>query len=668
MEDIKSFAADFMTNIQVCADLENKDFDEELTECILEYIEDCGDVGAPNICSFKKRMTSLNAYDYNYEGDSLDLFILTKSNSLLGRINKGKIDDSFSKLYHFYEEVKNGKIKSEIDNPNEELAEVANLITSTIGRISTLRLFVLTNGLCDDYDTSTVESEHGFILEQNVWDIQRIYQQHCLKSGKSSIVIDFPTIYNIKLQCIKLMSNNDYVESYLAIIPAITLANIYKDYQHNLLEKNVRTFLQFKPKVNQGIRKTLREEPDMFFSYNNGISSTANKIETVRRDGALYITKLINWQIVNGGQTTGTILSTYKEKGSDLSDVYVPMKISVIQDDEKSKILVDRISQYANSQTAIKTSDFSANDPYLIKLEELSRSEWIPNGKSKSVSKWYFERTRGQYLDELAQKRGINEKLFRAEYPKNHKIVKTDIAVYEECWDLNPNMVCKGPEQCYLQFVKKIKSSQIIVTSAYYKKIIAKAILFKSIDKIVRDKQLGGYKANMNAYILASLSLISQKMLDLDYIWENQKIQPELQTLIMSLVPIIWSHITNPSATNQSINPATWSKNQECWETLKLKLDSIHEISENLIAPPESLIDENLTQARKDKIYEAWSHKSEEWYSISKWAKENNKLTPIERKFLVNIGSFKSRNRQFTFKEANDALLLIDKAKEQGFL
>lgn len=40
----------------------------------------------------------------------------------------------------------------------------------------------------------------------------------------------------------------------------VTLAKIYKKYQQVLLEKNVRTFLQFKGKVNKGIRKTLREE------------------------------------------------------------------------------------------------------------------------------------------------------------------------------------------------------------------------------------------------------------------------------------------------------------------------------------------------------------------------------------------------------------------------
>ena len=668
MEDIKEFADNFMACVGDSAEVDMKDFDEELTEYILEYIKDSGDVGEPTICSFKKRMTSLNAYDYNYEGDSLDLFVLIKTPTLLGKISKGKIDDAFSRLTHFYEVIRSGKIENEIENPNNELAEIDNIIKSTIGKVSTVRLYVLTNGLCDDYDTSTYESDFGFIVEQNIWDIHRVYQQDCIKSGKSGIIIDFPTIYSTKIQCLHLLSNNKDVDSYLAIIPAITLASIYKEYHHALLEKNVRTFLQFKPKVNKGIRKTLHDEPDMFFSYNNGISSTASAIETVRKDGSLFITKLKNWQIVNGGQTTGTIASVYNEKGSDLSEVYVPMKISVISDDEKAKILVDRISRNANSQTGIKKSDFSANDPYLVQLEELSRAEWVPSANNKPTTKWYFERIRGQYLDELAQKRGANEKFFRIEYPKNHKVTKTQMAIYEESWNQYPNLVCKGPEESYLHFVKQIQSSNISVTSSYYRKIIAKAILYNEIDKLVRNSQLGGYKANMNAYILSSLSFLSDKKLDLDTIWERQCVQKALIEIISNLIPIVRKHLTDLNANSQAVNPSTWSKNNECWESLKLKLNLMNKIPESLLLSPENMIDASLTQARKERILEAWNYKPEIWFVLSKWSTRNNMFTPVERKLLFTLGCFRSKNRQFTFKQANDALILLERATDIGFI
>ncbi|MBK7626693.1 MAG: AIPR family protein [Bacteroidales bacterium] len=49
------------------------------------------------------------------------------------------------------------------------------------------------------------------------------------------------------------------------------------------------------------------------------------------------------------------------EKGVDLSKVFVQMKISVIKKDTTIPELVSKISRYANSQTAVKKSDFSSN-------------------------------------------------------------------------------------------------------------------------------------------------------------------------------------------------------------------------------------------------------------------------------------------------------------------
>jgi hypothetical protein len=330
--------------------------------------------------------------------------------------------------------------------------EAVELIRSTKGHISQLRIFFLTDGLTEsDAAPAAVESpDDDFIIEYIVWDMQRVYQQHNIRAGKEKVEIDFPTNYSTELQCLKMNDQNRFVDAYLAIIPGKTLARIYKKYQQVLLEKNVRTFLQFKGKVNKEIRKTLREKPDMFFSFNNGISTTASEIELKTVDGMLYITRLYDWQIVNGGQTTASIAASLNDRSVDLSKVFVPMKISVIRDQEHSDEIIKAISTSANSQTAIKNSDFSANDPYLIDLEKYSRSEWVPNGSQKPVCKWYFERTRGQYLDQLAQLNGFDEKSFKKEYPKNQKITKTDIAKYEVSWAQKPHEVCRSAEKNYI--------------------------------------------------------------------------------------------------------------------------------------------------------------------------------------------------------------------------
>ena len=669
--DIKEFAKEFIENVKLSVEMTGADYDQELATSILEYMEDNGEVNAPEICSFQKTRTRITAYDYNDEAESLDLFYLIKADTLLGKVNNNKVQQGFNYLMAFYREAMNGILfKNQDVTPSDEIVEVAKLVQSTKGQINQLRIYVITDGLTDPSAVpSAVESDDDYVIEYNVWDMQRVYQQHNIRAGKEKVEIDFPTTYNTELQCLKMSEQNLFVDAYLAIIPGITLAKIYKQYQQVLLEKNVRTFLQFKGKVNKQIRKTLREQPDMFFSFNNGISTTATEIETKEIDGMLYITRLYDWQIVNGGQTTASIAASLTDKEVDLSKVFVPMKISVIRDAEHDDELIKQISVSANSQTAIKNSDFSANDPYLVDLERFSRTEWVPNGNNKPFCKWYFERTRGQYLDQLAQLSGFNEKSFKIEYPKKQKVTKTDIAKFEAVWKQRPFDVCRGAEKNYQLFVTDIKREKPTISAVYFKNVIAKGILFNTIDGIVKSKNLGGYKANMNAYLMASISFLSGGNLDLTYIWENQRIQKEVKEKVEQLVPIVWEHLTGGSSGgNQSSNVGEWSKKPDCWNKLKLKLGEIDKFGEDLMQPDTNDDGSYLNETQQSRIKEAEAIEPNYWFGLANWAKSRNLLTPIERKAAFNFGTMKSRNRGITsLKQAVFALKIVEKAKELGY-
>lgn len=670
--DLREFASDFQENIKMAVEMGNTDYDQELASAILEYLEDNGEVNVPELCVFQKTRTRITAYDYNDEAESLDLFYLIKAETLLGKVNKSKVEQGFNYLMSFYRESMSGTLLKAVNVDNtDEIAEVAKLVQSTKGKINQLRLYVITNGLTDPDAGMAVESDDGeYIIEYNVWDMQRVYQQHNIRTGKEKVEIDFPTEYNTELQCLKMSEENPFVDAYMAIIPGITLAKIYKKYQQVLLEKNVRTFLQFKGEVNKGIRKTLREEPDMFFSYNNGISTTASEIEVKDVDGALYITRLYDWQIVNGGQTTASISASLKDRDVELGKVFVPMKISVIRDAENGENIIKAISTFANSQTAIKNSDFSANEPYLVDLEKYSRSEWVPNGKSKPVCKWYFERTRGQYIDQLAQLSGYNEKAFKREYPKHQKITKTDIAKYETSWNMMPYNVCRGAEKNYTIFVTDIKRDKPEVTASYFKRVIAKCILFNTIDSIVKSKKLGGYKANMNAYLMASISFLSDRNLDLTYIWEQQMVQQEVIDRIEELIPMVWLHLTGSSSSggNQSSNVGEWSKKPECWNRLKLKLSEYEKFGQELMQGETNEDGTSLNPAQQSKIQEAEAIEANYWFALANWAKTRDLLTPMDRKAAFNFGTMRSRNRAFkSLKQAQYALKIVARAEELGF-
>ena len=407
----------------------------------------------------------------------------------------------------------------------------------------------------------------------------------------------------------------------------------------------------------------------MFFSYNNGISTTASEIDVREVDGGLYITRLYDWQIVNGGQTTASIAASMNDRDVDLSKVFVPMKVSVIRDVDNCDSIVKAISTTANSQTSIKNSDFSANEPYLVDLEKFSRSEWVPNGNSKPYCKWYFERTRGQYLDQLAQLSGFNEKSFKIEYPKNQKITKTDIAKFEASWTLQPYNVCRGAEKNYALFVADIKRERPVVTANYFKHIVSKGILFTTIDSIVKSKKLGGYKANMNTYLMSSISFLSNKSLDLTYIWEHQRVQQEVTDKVEELIPMVWNHLVGNSSTgNQSSNVGEWSKKPECWNRLKLKLSDYDKFGEELMQAETNDDGTYLNEAQQNRIQEAEAIEPNYWFGLANWAKTRDLLTPLERKAAFNFGTMRSRNRPIkTLKQAQFALKIVEKAEELGY-
>ena len=134
----------------------------------------------------------------------------------------------------------------------------------------------------------------------------------------------------------------------------------------------------------------------MFFAYNNGLSATAEDVELRHREGIVEISALKNLQIVNGGQTTASIHSAYRKK-LDLSDVFVQVKLSIVEPADVAEI-VPLISEFANTQNRVSAADFFSNHPFHVRIEQISRRILAPSADgSFTQSKWFYERARGQY-------------------------------------------------------------------------------------------------------------------------------------------------------------------------------------------------------------------------------------------------------------------------------
>lgn len=670
---LNEFAVEFLEGALITVEEENISQEDSITNDILEYTIDSGEVIAGELCHYKVRGIKINAWNYDEDNEAIDLFVtIFKSEARLQKVADKDIEDAFIKGKNFFWSARNGKLSAKVDESDVAIFDLVQIIEQTRETVQNLRVFVFTNGQASVDVIPQALEEDGVYTDFQLWDIERIYQQYLIRSGKQKIEIDFVNDFNHKLKCLEMDKVSDKVDSYLAIIPGKILAEIYGKYKQGLLEKNVRTFLQFKAKVNQGIRETIRSTPDMFFAYNNGISTTAEKIDVEYDGNVPYITRIENWQVVNGGQTTASIYATSTEKGSDLSKVFVQMKVSVIQMKHEMEEIIPKISRFANSQTAIKDSDFSSNSNYHIAIENFSRTEWVPsNTGGKATDKWFYERTRGQYLDEKTRLTDAREiKTFDKQYPKKQKFTKTDLSKFEMSWWQRPYDVGKGAENNFKIFTKELISENTEVSKHYYHRLIAKAILFKEIDRIVMKANLGGYKANMVSYILSWLSYKTNKKLNLATIWESQGISEHLNSVIGEMIPIVWKHINSPLKSGMNIGE--WCKKLECWSMLKDKFIDISLITSELNTDAEVSNDlgkdiVDLTPQEVKLIEEARKINSEVWFSLSKWAKENNKFTPFDRKLAYNLGILANRKSELSIKQAKNALRILKQAADTGF-
>ena len=638
---------------------------------MLEYLEEAGEVSDPVMCPFRSHGLQLNAYAIDEDCSNLDIFVCLYSDSDSPKsVSQADVDAAIKRAIQLYQKAINDLYTSfEKDNDTYEFAITVN---QQKAQIKTVRICALTNGLVKPIPFKNItmgNAEISFVI----WDIDRLYR--CVTSGKmrETIEIDFEEKFGVTIPCIENGTSEKY-SVYLAIISGELLAALYDEYRDRLLEKNVRSFLQVKGAVNKGIRDTLRDEPDMFLAYNNGISVTAESVDIVRdENGKPSIRRIRDMQIVNGGQTTASIFNAHKDRkiNADLSKVFVQMKLSVITSPEDMDEIVPRISAFANTQNKVQVADFSANDPFHRRVEELSRIIWAPaQGGMKPVN-WFYERARGQYADMLSRE---TTTLRRKQFKETHPVfTKTDLAKYENTWDQLPFQVSEGAQKNFRRFTLRLDERKAALPDEkYFQNLVAKAILFRRTEKLVQQQQYGGYRANIVTYTLALLSFKTAQRINLEKIWKEQSLSPILEAEIIKVSKIIHGIITNPPG---GANVGEWCKKEKCWDVVK-KCDYTvsDKLSSELVdvgytsakATPNSSID-SLTEDEQKIIDKAAAVSAETWLALSRWAKETNNFQPWLRSMLFSVGTLVGRGRKPSIKQSKHALNALKDAGDKGF-
>lgn len=525
-----------------------------------------------------RRHLELLGYAEDLGDDSLVVLVGRQFNDPEATLTKTDARQIFRAGQGFLEQSLDGYLSNNLE-PSSSAADHAAYFASVLKRMEKVKFFLVTDAsMSDRIKEIPDETVAGIDASFSIWDIDRFRNLTDTPSGKEDLTIDFTEWMPDGLPLL----GGEYSGSnltYVGVLPGAVLAEIYKRYGTRLLESNVRTFLSARGKVNKGIQRTLAQEPEMFLAFNNGLATTATAIYSNDEGPVAYVEQIENWQIVNGGQTTASMLHYLRQnRNSDLDKVYVQLKLVLVEEDEAATKVAD-ISRNANSQNPINEADFFSNSEYHRAISRLGYRVEAPRSQGAQYSmKWFYERTRGEYETVRNGLTTAKQKSFDLVSPRSHKITKTEWAKYINSWDQIPHVVSKGAQTNFIDFANRVddawKKHPERFNEVYFKDSVAKAIMFNRIRSHVRVSEWygQGYLANIVTYSMAKLSYeVSRQFPGFEYdfgrVWKLQDLPKSTMDILDELGESVQSVLTSPS--RRQANVTQWAKQEACWSEVK---------------------------------------------------------------------------------------------------
>ncbi len=537
---------------------------------VMDHMSEIGMTFEPVECHFEGKVGNANlrlsGYSMSEEGDQLDLFVsLYAGVDVPTPIPDSETKTAVEQCLRFLTLCAEGKMAPKLD-PSSDVRSLAETLQAVYDDLEQVRVYVITDRFAKSKSFKTRDIG-GKAVRLEVMDIERLYRHWSEGKPRDELVVDFNDVCGAPLPCVFVPGENEDYDYAMTAVPGEALRLLYEKFGARLLEANVRSFLSVKGKgVNAGIQSTLRAAPERFMAYNNGIVIVADEMRLGNGGAsAAGISWLKGLQIVNGGQTTASLYFTKKKyPETDLSRVRVPAKIIVMksQDPTKEEALVSDISRFANSQNAVRQSDLSANKPFHVEIEKLSRSVYCPDG----ISQWFYERAAGSYNTLLAREGTTATKLkaLKEAIPPARRITKTDLAKYLNAWDRKPDIVSLGSQKNFDRFMASLTSADgqeaPLPNVVDFKAMIAKAKIYRESQKLLRP-MFQAFQANVTAYTVAVLSEKLGSRIDLDRIWTKQALSPELLAQIATWAKEV-NDVLHSSSGGRMISE--WAKRPEC--------------------------------------------------------------------------------------------------------
>lgn len=680
MNNLQDFSESFTQQILNRADSTKNFTRGALAELSGEWLEAEGEIESFAPAYYEMRgVPVVDGYSFSEKEDAIDLFIVdhdqTGSNS---NLILTEATQAFNRVKNFFIQAATKNLCESLEESSAAYGLAWSLRSEarTYGRV---RLFLVSNRRLSSR-VATLENEQiaDWNVSFHIWDIERLSRLHEVE--REPVVINFSEEFSCHLPCLSAHLDATNYKSYLVVLPGTLLAALYGKYGSKLLELNVRTFLQVRGNVNKGIRRTIVNDPDMFFAYNNGISATAEEIVTESQSGKEILVSVKNLQIVNGGQTTASLYHAGRAK-ADLSGIFVQMKLSEVLPELSPKV-VPKISEYSNTQNKVSAADFFSNHAFHVRVEEMSRRIWAPAiDGSQRQSKWFYERARGQYAEAQSDKTKAQKEAWQREYPRTQLFSKTDLAKFDNVWDGFPVEVNLGAQKNFAAYARRISDAwdkdDTAFNDRYYKRAVARGIVFKTVEQMVSGQTWyqGGYRANIVAYAQALLAEFIRNAglaVDWENVWAKQAPSRVLSDALLEIAEKVNSFIT---ATPEHVRNVTeWCKRKQCWEGLqKLQYILPEALRNELLSKAEDR--HRQTEAEQQRVMDngidaqaAVINKGQSyWAQLDEFCRKNRfPLSPKERGILDVALAIPRRLP--TERQCGVLLQLEKRAKDESFL
>ena len=179
---------------------------------------------------------------------------------------------------------------------------------------------------------------------------------------------------------------------------------------------------------------------------------------------------------------------------------------------------------------------------------------------------------------------------------------KTDLAKFLNVWRDKPDVVSKGAQKNFADFASFVGGEwnrhPNDFNEMYYREVIAKAIVFRAVERLVTEQPWyqGGYRANVVAYAISKLAHdVAQRggSINFERVWRAQGISPGLRDALVVGAKAVHDVIVDPP--DGMRNVTEWAKQQACW----------HRVMGLYVSWPDALDTELVSSSERDEVKSA---------------------------------------------------------------